>query len=206
MWKIKRHLRKDNARVGLQREELTILYKTSTLIVPSPALWLWQCIPLSMLQEENISFSLYILCFSFRFCFGITLESQVCYGFHWKDKSFLQAAALSSVPYCQFCQLIPVEVHNKFLPVLLLKTFFFFFCTKGTVQKPNSIQWWHRKAQSGLILLNRALTANPFPCLSEVKLISHLPDHGPNCINLCDYISDDCTCNTQFQWATLLKD
>lgn len=32
---------------------------------------------------------------------------------------------------CQFCQLIPVEVHNKFLPVLLLKTFFSFFAQKA---------------------------------------------------------------------------
>lgn len=53
------------------------------------------------------------------------------------------------------------------------------------------------KAQSGLILLNKALTANPFPsAYQEVKLISHLCARASNCINFPDYISDDC--NIQF--------
>lgn len=55
------------------------------------------------------------------------------------------------------------------------------------------------KAPSGLILLNKALTANPFPSVcQEVKLISHLCARASNCINFPDYISDDCTCNIQF--------
>lgn len=63
------------------------------------------------------------------------------------------------------------------------------------------------KAQSGLILLNKALIVNPFPRVcQEVKLISHLCARASNFINVPDYISDDCTCNTQFLWATLLKD
>lgn len=83
--------------------------------------------PTHVLQEESISFSLYILCF-FRVLFWnhtgepgvlwILLEGQMFF-----------TSSSSPVPYHQAT---PLEVHNKFLLVLLLKTYI--FCTKGTVQ------------------------------------------------------------------------
>lgn len=132
VWKIKRCLRKEDARAGLQREELTILCKTFTLIVPSPALWLRQCIPLTMLSEESISFSLYILCFPFMFCFGVTVESQVSYGFRLKQIPFTVSSSV-------FCALLSVDTIGSALqvsPFLLLKTSYLFtwFCTKDTIQ------------------------------------------------------------------------
>lgn len=74
------------------------LYKTFTFLVPSPVWWLWQRIPL-VLQEESISFSLYILWFFQVLFWDHTGEPGVL----WisLEGQMLFTSSGSPVPYCQ---------------------------------------------------------------------------------------------------------
>lgn len=119
VWKIKRHKRKGNARVGLQKERAD--YIVWDFYLPCSSCIMTVAVLSTDYEPGRKYFISHIFCV---FLSGFLLGS------HWRASFHNQH--LFYVPYYWS---IPWEAHNNFFPVLFLKTMgCFFFFTKCTVQ------------------------------------------------------------------------